>query len=128
MTQVHRIFIQFLYCTHTLYSYAVLGSYCQLLFAEDLVKKKLLEEKDGTPDLDAYNLYEEEHGKQGGMWAEFLAHKRAIKDKERIERMQESMADNRPKHEATLEMATALKQGNTKEVMRLKEQQPGLFL
>ena len=90
---------------------------------------KLLEAKDGTPDLDAYNLYEEEQGKKGGLiWAEFLQKQRAIKDKERIDRMQKSMADNRPKHEATLEMAVALKQGNTQVVMRLKDQHPGLFL
>jgi energy-coupling factor transporter ATP-binding protein EcfA2 len=103
------------------------GSYCQLLFAEDLAAKGLLERgENGSPDLDAYSRYAVDH--PGSQWAEFLADQREIKDNERSARIKSSMQDNRPKHEATLQMATALKKGGTKQVMLLKEEHPGLFL
>jgi hypothetical protein len=118
-TPADRLLVIVLFC---------LGSYC-LLFAEDLVNKKLLEAKDGTPDLDAYGLYEQEQGTQGGLiWAEFLQKQRAIKDKERMGRMQKNMQRNQPKHGASLEMAEALKYGRTQEVTRIKVAYPGLFL
>jgi energy-coupling factor transporter ATP-binding protein EcfA2 len=103
------------------------GSYCQLLFAKDLGAKGLIEcGENGSPDLDAYNRYVVAH--PGSHWAEFLADQREIKDNERSTRIKASMQYNRPKHEATLQMAIALKKGATKQVMLLKEEHPGSFL
>jgi hypothetical protein len=103
------------------------GSYCQLLFAEDLAAKGLLERgENGSPDLNAYSRYAVDH--PGSQWADFLADQREIKDNERSARIKSSMKRRRPMHEATLQMATALKKGGTKQVMRLKEEHPRLFL